>query len=992
MHEQPSNQKLDSDKTREELLAELEALRVEVSCRSENHHVTNVDQAEIALKQQFEQQRLVIKMQERIRKSLLLTDILNTTVEEVRQFLQTDRVIIFEFDQNWNGTVVVESVVPQWQSILENQIHDPCFGANYVEAFKQGLVTAKSDIYTANIDPCHLELLTNFQVRANLVVPILQGDDLWGLLIAHHCTAPRLWQNTEIELLQQLATQVGIAIQQSTLFKQVQIELMERKRTENVLRQREKQLQQAKAELEQRVAKRTAQLAAKEKILSDFFNAAASAGIGLGIHDEYKRFLALNQALADINGAAISEHLGKTVYDILPSELASNVDLLFDQVLTKGQPILNIEVKGETSSQPGIPRDWLINFFPTFLEDGSVSGLGTVVFEITERKRAETLLYKRQQEFIALVENAPDIIARFDKDLRYLYINPAVEKELGIPAEAFQGTIYREETKIVESDISIEAGLRETFATGKERRIEYSYQIGQKLKYYQARYVPEFARDGSVESLLVVTQDITPIRLAEIKLRQSEHKYKTLTENIPDSIVRTGRDMRCLYVNPATEKHTGIAYERFINKKVLEIGFPTDFAHTLQTWLAEVFASGEKTVKEFTFASPGGLSFNQVMFVPEKNNAGYVESVLSVTRDITEIKNIQEALRHSEQEFRSLSESSPVGIFRTNALGECTYTNPCYQNISDSTFEETLGNAWLNLLHPDDKADVITKWTNAVSEHKHAKSEIRFVRKDGSIRYCQVQAAPVFDSYGKLLGHVGTLEDITESRAVAMIKNEFISIVSHELRTPLTSLRGSLELLKSGIYDKKPEKSKRMLQVAADSAARLVRLVNDILDLERLESGKVELRKERCNTATIMQQSVELMRGNAEENNITLCVTPLEAQVHAACDTIIQTITNLLSNAIKFSEPGTTVWLNAKLQGEHVLFSVKDTGRGIPPDKLETIFGQFQQVDASDSRQKGGTGLGLAICRSIIQQHGCQIWAESTLGSGSTFYFTLPLA
>mgnify|MGYP002777032103 CR=1 FL=1 len=856
--------KSDSDKTREELLAELQALRVEVSCLRQNHHITQVHQAEIALQQQFEQQRLVIKMQERIQKSLLLNDILNTTVEEVRQFLQTDRVIIFEFNQNCNGTVVVESVAPQWQSILDKQIHDSCFGAN-VETFKQGSVAA-SDIYTANINPCHLELLANFQVRANLVVPILQGDNLWGLLIAHHCTAPRLWQNTEIELLQQLATQVGIAIQQSNLFQQVQIDLIERKRTENVLRQREEQLKQAKAELEQRVALRTAELTVKEKILSDFLNAAAAAGIGIGIHDHHKRFLAVNHALADINGAAINEHLGKTIYDVLPSMLASNVDSLFDQVITTGQPILNLEVQGETASQPGIPRDWLINFFPTFLEDGSVSGLGTVVFEITERKRAENLLYQRQQEFIALVENAPDIIARFDKDLRYLYINPAVEKELGISAQAIIGTIYREEIKIVESDISIETELRKTFATGKERCLEYRYRSPQGLKYYQARYVPEFGRDGSVESVLVVTQDVTAI------------------------------------------------------------------------------------------------------------------------------KNIQEALRHSEQEFRSLSESSPVGIFRANANGEYTYTNPRYHNICNCTFEETLGNGWLNLLHPEDKASAIAKWTNAVSEHKHAKSEIRYVRKDGSVRYCQVQAAPVFDSHEKLLGHVGTLEDITESRAIAIMKNEFISIVSHELRTPLTSLRGSLELLKSGIYDKKPEKGKRMLQVAADSAARLVRLVSDILDLERLESGKYELTKERCNAAIIMQQSVELMRGDAEQNNITLNVTPLEVEVYAACDAIVQTITNLLSNAVKFSEPGATVWVDAKLQGEYVLFSVKDTGRGIPPDKLETIFGQFQQVDASDSRQKGGTGLGLAICRSIIQQHGCQIWAESTLGEGSTFYFTLSLA
>jgi signal transduction histidine kinase len=269
------------------------------------------------------------------------------------------------------------------------------------------------------------------------------------------------------------------------------------------------------------------------------------------------------------------------------------------------------------------------------------------------------------------------------------------------------------------------------------------------------------------------------------------------------------------------------------------------------------------------------------------------------------------------------------------------------------------------------------------------------VQKDGSIRYCKVQAAPIFNSFGEFLGHVGIVEDITESRAVSEMKNEFISIVSHELRTPLTSLRGSLGLLASGVYDNKPEKGKRMLQVAADSAARLVRLVSDILDLERLESGKVSLEFTNYNVTTIMQQSVEAMRGNAEQNNINLRIIPLDAQVIAAPDAIIQTITNLLSNAIKFSEPGSTVELSASLSSKEVdsnkvIFSVKDSGRGIPPDKLETIFEQFQQVDASDSRQKGGTGLGLAICRSIIRQHQGEIWVQSTLGQGSTFFFTLP--
>jgi PAS domain S-box-containing protein len=363
--------------------------------------------------------------------------------------------------------------------------------------------------------------------------------------------------------------------------------------------------------------------------------------------------------------------------------------------------------------------------------------------------------------------------------------------------------------------------------------------------------------------------------------------------------------------------------------------------------------------------------------------------------ELGERKRIENALRQSEALFRSLSESAPIGIFRTDTTGAWIYTNPRCQTIGDFTWEAALGEGWQRFIHPDDRADFSNQWTAATADNQEFCSEIRFVRRDGTVRFCRLRTAPVSSTREEIAGHVGTVEDITESRAIAQMKNEFISIVSHELRTPLTAIRGSLGLVANGVYDHKPQRGQRMLQIAATQTDRLVRLVNDILDLGRLESGRVALVKQPCDAATLMLQSVDAMRVNAEQNDITLSVIPLKIEVWAAPDSIVQTLTNLISNAIKFSQPGSTVWVTAEAIADepapYVLFQVKDRGRGIPSDKLESIFGQFQQVDASDSRKKGGTGLGLAICRSIIQQHGGRIWAESVLGAGSTFYFTLPL-
>ncbi len=251
--------------------------------------------------------------------------------------------------------------------------------------------------------------------------------------------------------------------------------------------------------------------------------------------------------------------------------------------------------------------------------------------------------------------------------------------------------------------------------------------------------------------------------------------------------------------------------------------------------------------------------------------------------------------------------------------------------------------------------------------------------------------------------------DITERKR---LENEFISLVSHELRTPLTSTMGALDLLGAGQLGTLTEQGQKVLSIATTNTERLIRLINDILDLERMKSVKIFMQKVKCNAADLLIMATETMQAMADKLQVKLIVHPLAIELWADPDRLLQTLTNLISNAIKFSEPGDTVWVSATLaehkgvelgENDHastqstllpgfLLISIRDEGRGIPKDKLQIIFERFQQVDASDSRKKGGTGLGLAICRNIVQQHNGKIWVESILGKGSTFYVLLPLA
>ena len=350
-------------------------------------------------------------------------------------------------------------------------------------------------------------------------------------------------------------------------------------------------------------------------------------------------------------------------------------------------------------------------------------------------------------------------------------------------------------------------------------------------------------------------------------------------------------------------------------------------------------------------------------------------------------------LEELNRQKESILNSVADGIFGTDSAGRIVFVNPAAANMLGAHAFDLIGRTVHSVVHEErkgrEKCSDQCRTGRAFMVREGSSGQDVFYRKNGASFPVEFSVTPMVE-HNVAVGSVLSFRDISQRYALDRMKDEFVSTVSHELRTPLTSIRGSLGLLATGLLGEMGEKASNLLRIAVNNSDRLVRLINDILDLERMQSGRAPLTYRSCDLEDLARQAIEAMNPMAEQAKVQMLLDSGPMHVEVDPDRLQQVMTNLLSNAIKFSSPGSTVTVSLDRLLDGVTISVKDNGRGIPKDKLESIFDRFQQVDASDARQKGGTGLGLAICRTIVQQHGGRIWAERNPDRGSTFRMFLP--
>ena len=384
-----------------------------------------------------------------------------------------------------------------------------------------------------------------------------------------------------------------------------------------------------------------------------------------------------------------------------------------------------------------------------------------------------------------------------------------------------------------------------------------------------------------------------------------------------------------------------------------------------------------------------GLVFTSILTAYLVSAAGRERRITNLVRERTG------ALKDSETRIRAVVDNVVDGIITISETGEIETFNPAAEQIFGYTASQIIGQN-VRILMPGPYRGEHDGYLRAYLKTGEAKiigigREVVGKRKDGStfpmdlaVSEMQIGSSSIF---------TGVVRDITERKQADLIKNEFISTVSHELRTPLTSIKGSLGLIKSGVIGKLPDKLRSLLEIAYSNSDRLERLINDILDIEKIEAGKMDFHLRPVEIVELVEKAIEANKGYGDKHGATFVLKdtpPEKAMVEGDEDRLMQALSNLMSNAAKFSPQGERVEVSVSSGAVGVRVSVTDHGPGIAPEFRSKIFEKFSQADSSDTRQEGGTGLGLSITKTIIEHHDGFLGFETEMGKGATFYFVLP--
>ena len=480
---------------------------------------------------------------------------------------------------------------------------------------------------------------------------------------------------------------------------------------------------------------------------------------------------------------------------------------------------------------------------------------------------------------------------------------------------------------------------------------------------------------------------------AERRLREREAMSRAVTDGMAEGVITLRPDGEIVEANAAAARIFGYPKEDLLGRDIAEL-VPERNRESFREMIGQFAAEETFQVAGFETRGarkdgtefPAKVSFGDV-------RVGKTRFFTGIVRDMTKRRNMTAALKASEAQLRQITDAVPALIYYADADCRVRFHNRLTREwfgltdaqVDDRSLADIVGEDAFRAIRP--RIDEVLAGYPVRYERTHRMPS--GVDKDLAVHYYPRYAED--DSTGKVIGFYGLCTDITELKRIDRMKSEFVSTVSHELRTPLTSIRGSLGLLAGGAAGSLPEAAAPLVQIAKSNCERLIRLINDILDTEKIESGKMRFDLQVADVKPMLEQALSANEGFAAQHQVDFVLSAPVARVRANVDAdrFAQVMTNLLSNAVKFSPAGSAVKVVLTRADGRIRIEVRDQGPGIPEEFRHRIFQKFSQADSSDARQKGGTGLGLNISKAIIERLGGTIGFDTETGVGTTFFFEL---
>ncbi|MEB3829076.1 PAS domain S-box protein [Phormidium sp. CCY1219] len=724
------------------------------------------------LQKQQEKLRLIGAIALRIRSSLNLNEILQNSVTEVRDILACDRVVVYQFNPDLSGTIVAESVEAGYSSAIHCQIKDTCFQTGAGASYRQGKKQAISNIYEAGLTECHIELLERFQIKANLVVPILILADvtastpqLWGLLIAHQCRDFRQWEAEELDLLDELAVQIAIAIQQGELFERSQTEIAQRQQTETQLRQAQQDLFQVNEALENRVEERTQQLQRATENLRFHIENSPLAVIELDRDGRIERW---SEQAELMFGWSAAEVVGKTPWDIplIYPEDVEQVNTNIATLLNREIPRLVHHHRNRKKTGEVIHCEWYVSAL--FDPQGNLISILCQAQDITNRLRLEAKIRESERKFRGIFNQSFQFVGLLHPDGTVIEANQTALDFAGIALSDVVGRPFWT-TRWWQINPETQAQLKAAIArAARGETVNYEVDvIGKNDKIIALDFSLKPIKDESGKLVLLIPEgrDITERQQAESALRESERQLQAILDNSTAVVYLKDMDGRFLKVN-----------REFLNlceKREAEVIGKTDY-ELFSREIANAFRDNDGKVlqarKPLRFEEQAShadgrihtyMSVKSVLY----NDRGIPYGICGLSTDITEAKQAEEALRRSEERFRLLVNQVPVGIFQTNAEGECVFVNSRLVDMMGVSAAAVMGREWEKILHPDDRDRVMAEWFATFAISGEFATEYRLARPSGTIVWVVASAVPQRDGAGVVTGYFGTIADISDRKA-----------------------------------------------------------------------------------------------------------------------------------------------------------------------------------------------------------------------------------